>query len=114
MGIPRRQLLTCLFVAAWMLAVAPTTLAACRQQALPTRYDGLVVEMQTATIVQISSFTLLTDDGTLVEMIVEGDVGITSSHLREHMALADPVTVMVRYADGLTIAMRVLDRQPPE
>jgi hypothetical protein len=28
------------------------------------------------------------------------------------MALGDPVTVTVRYADGLTIATRVEDRQP--
>ena len=68
--------------------------------------------MQTASILQIASFTLRTDDGTLVEMIVEGDVGITASHLREHMALADPVTVTVRYADGLVIATLVEDRRP--
>ena len=92
----------------------PVALAACRQQAQPTRYDGLVVEMQAASILQIASLTLRTDDGTFVEMIVEGDVGITASHLREHMALADPVTVTVRYADGLIIATRIDDRLPPE
>ena len=88
-------------------------LAACRQETRPARYDGLVVEMQAASILQIASFTLRTDDGTLVEMIVEGDVGMTSSHLREHMALADPVAVTVRYADGLIIATRIEDLLPP-
>ena len=88
-------------------------LVACRQEARPTRYDGLVVEMQAASILQIASFTLRTDDGTLIEMVVEGDVGITASHLREHMALADPVTVTVRYADGLTIATLIQDLQSP-
>jgi len=97
-----------------MLAAVPTTLAACRQQPLPTRYDGLVVEMQAASILQVASLTLRTDDGTLVEMIVEGDAGITASHLREHMALAEPVSITVRYADGLTIATRIDDRLPPE
>jgi hypothetical protein len=90
----------------------PLMLAACRQQPRPTRYDGLVVEMQAASILQIASFTLRTDDGTLIEMVVEGDVGITASHLHEHMALADPVTVTVRYADGLIIATRIDDRLP--
>jgi hypothetical protein len=71
-----------------------------------------VVEIQAASILQIASFTLRTDDGQLVVMVVEGDVGITASHLREHMALADPVTVTVRYADSLTIATRVDDLQP--
>jgi hypothetical protein len=87
-------------------------LAACQPQASPTRYDGLVVEVQAASFLQIASFTLRTDDGTLVEMTVEGDVGMTQSHLREHMALGDPVTVTVRHADGLTIATRIDDRQP--
>ena len=99
---------------ALLLTTAPLALAACRQQARPTRYDGLVVAMQAASILQVSALTLRTDDGTLVEMIVEGDVGITASHLREHMALADPVTVTVRYADGLIIATRIDDRLPPE
>jgi hypothetical protein len=107
-------MLSCLAVAAWMLAAVPTTLSACRQRPRPTRYDGLVVEMQAASILQVASLTLRTDDGTLVEMVVEGDVGITASHLREHMALAEPVTVTVRYADGLTIATRIDDRLPPE
>jgi hypothetical protein len=100
-------------VLAHITIVAWAALVACRQQVRPTRYDGLVVEMQAASILQIASFTLRTNDGTLVEMVVEGDVGITASHLREHMALADPVTVTVRYADGLVIATLVEDLQPP-
>ena len=97
-----------------MLLTVASAMAACRQDTRPTRYDGLVVELQAASILQIASFTLRTDDGALVEMVVEGDVGMTASHLREHMALADPVTVTVRYADGLTIATRIEDRLPPE
>ena len=114
MGISRRQVLAGLAVAAWMLAAVPTTLAACRQQPRPTRYDGLVVEMQAASILQVASLTLRTDGGILVEMVVEGDVGITASHLREHMALAEPVTVTVRHADNLIIATRIDDRLPAE
>ena len=87
-------------------------LIGCQRDTRPTRIDGLVIQMQAASFLQIASFTLQSDDGTQVEMIVEGDVGITPSHLREHMALGDPVTVTVRYADGLTIATRVEDLQP--
>jgi len=107
-------MLTGLATATWLLVAAPGALAACRQQARPTRYDGLVVAMQAASILQVASLTLRTDGGILVEMVVEGDVGITASHLREHMALADPVTVTVRYADDLVIATRIDDRLPPE
>jgi hypothetical protein len=97
---------------ALLAAVQFSILVACRQESRPARYDGLIVEMQAASILQIASFTLRTDDGALVELVVEGDVGMTASHLREHMALADPVTVTVRYADGLTIATRIEDRFP--
>ena len=106
MSVSRREMLACL------LAAASTVLAGCWRDTRPTRLDGLVVAIQSASILQIASFTLRTDTGDLVEMIVEGDVGITASHLREHMALADPVTVTVRYADGLTIATLIQDRQP--
>jgi hypothetical protein len=68
--------------------------------------------VQAASFMQIASFTLRKDDGELVELTVEGDVGMTPSHLREHMALADPVAVTVRYADGLVIATRIEDRFP--
>lgn len=97
---------------ALLVALSVLVLAACRQESRPTRYDGLVVDLQAASILQIASFTLRTDDGALVELVVEGDVGMTASHLREHMALADPVSVTVRYADGRTIATRIEDRFP--
>jgi hypothetical protein len=88
-----------------------TALTPCRRDARPIRLHGLVVDVQAASFLQIASFTLRTDDGQIVEMVVEGDVGFTPSHLRDHMALGDPVTVSVRYADGLTIATSVEDRQ---
>jgi hypothetical protein len=96
------------------LTVAATVLlVACRKaEERPNRLSGLVVEMQPASFLLIASFTLRTDDGELIQMTVEGDVGMTPSHLREHMALADPVTVTVRYADGQVIATRVDDRTP--
>jgi hypothetical protein len=93
--------------------VASLVLVACHKQPRSTRYDGLVVEMQAASILQVASLTLRTDDGTLVEMVVEGDAGITASHLREHMALAEPVTVTVRYDDDRVIATLIQDLQPP-
>jgi hypothetical protein len=89
-----------------------TPLTACRRDARPTRLHGLVVDVQAASFLQLASFTLRTDDGEIVDMVVEGDVGFTPSHLRDHMALGDPVTVTVRYADGVTIATSVEDRQP--
>lgn len=82
---------------------------ACQPDRRPTVYQGLIVDMQAASFVQIASFTLRTDDGELIEMVCQGDVGITPGHMRDHMALADPVSVPVRYEGSKVIALRVDD-----
>ena len=56
--------------------------------------------------------TLRTDAGELIPMIAEGDIGMTPGHLREHMALGEPVTVTVRHEDDLVIVTRIDDRIP--
>jgi hypothetical protein len=65
--------------------------------------------VQVASFTQIQGFSLRTDTGDIWEFVVEGNVGITPAHLREHMTLADPVIVSVRYQDGLNIATLVED-----
>jgi len=102
-AITRREALARLSVAGWALLVA------CRQEVRPEKVRGLVIQVQVATFTQIQAFTLRTDDGEIWEFIVEGDVGVTPSHLREHMTLADPVIVSVRYQYGLNIATLVED-----
>ncbi|MCC7366976.1 MAG: hypothetical protein IT306_01050 [Chloroflexi bacterium] len=87
------------------------TLAACRQDTRPAQLRGLVVDVRIATFTQIQGFSLRTDDGSVYELIVEGDVGISPGHLREHMLLGEPVIVTVRYADDLQIATRVDDAE---
>jgi hypothetical protein len=106
-GVSRRAALAGLVLA--VIAFA----AGCQRDARPTVLHGLVVNMQVASFVQIGSFTLRTDDGQLVELAVEGDVGITAGHLREHMTLADPVIVTVRYEGDRAIATRVDDAATP-
>jgi hypothetical protein len=81
----------------------------CAQDAGRAELRGLVVGVEAASFTQIGSFTLRTDDGQLVDLIVEGDVGMTPSHLREHMALGDPVRVTARRSDDLRIATRIED-----
>jgi len=102
-GISRREALVRLWSASALLVIA------CRPDRRPTIYQGLIVDMQAASFVQIASFTLRTDDGQLIEMICEGDVGITPGHMRDHMALAEPVSVPVKYEGNKVIAIRVDD-----
>ena len=74
---------------------------------------GAVIDVQAASLLQIASLKLRTEAGEIVDLTVEGDVGVSPGHLREHMALGDPVAVTVRYADGLVIAQRIDDAPPP-
>lgn len=101
--LTRREALVRLIMVSWTLTVA------CRQDVRPAKVRGLVINVQSASFTMIQAFDLRTDSGEIWEFIVEGDVGITPSHLREHMTLADPVIVTIRYQDGLNIATLVED-----
>lgn len=67
------------------------------------------MDVQIASFTQIQAFSLRTNDGVTHEFVVEGSIGITPGHMREHMLLGDPVVVTVKYADGLQIATLVED-----
>jgi hypothetical protein len=71
--------------------------------------QGAVIDVQVASFSQIASFKLRTDAGEVVDLIVEGDVGITPGHLREHMVLGQGVVVTVRRDGDLLIATHIED-----
>jgi hypothetical protein len=96
-----------------LTALSLTFLAGCQRDTRPTTLVGVVIAMQPASVLQIASFTLRTDDGQLIELACEGDVGITPSHMRDHMVLAEPVSVPVRYEGDRVIAVRVDDAPTP-
>ena len=107
-ALTRREALTRLLAVSW------AALTACRQENVrPEQRRGLVVDLQIASFTQIQAFTLRTDEGETHEFIVEGNIGITPGHMREHMLLGDPVIVSIRYTDGLQIATYVDDAIPP-
>lgn len=101
--VTRRALLQ----VAVVLWLSPVT--GCWTDQPPAPVRGLILSIEAATFTQIASFVLRTDDGTTLDFVVEGNVGITPSHMREHMTLAEPVTVTYRREDGLLIALRVDD-----
>jgi hypothetical protein len=106
-GAARHELL------ALLLLVASALVVGCQRDTRPTVLQGLIVDMQAASFVQVGSFTLRTNDGQLIELAAEGDIGITAGHMREHMTLADPVAVTVRYDGDRVIATRVDDAPAP-
>jgi hypothetical protein len=70
---------------------------------------GLVVNVQVASLTKIGSFDLRGEDGQTVSFVVEGNPGITPSHLREHMVLAEPVTVTYHRSNDLLVATQIDD-----
>lgn len=95
-----------------LLAVS-VPLTGCRQEARPATLEGVVISVQPASFMLVGTFTLRTNDGQMIELSAEGDIGITAGHMREHMTLADPVVVTVRYEGDRVFATRVDDAPVP-
>jgi hypothetical protein len=82
---------------------------ACNPEPTTRVMRGLVVSVQVASFSQIGSFDLRGEDGQTVNFVVEGNPGITPSHLREHMVLAEPITVYYHRSNDLLVATRIDD-----
>jgi hypothetical protein len=83
--------------------------SACNREPAAQVVRGLVVNVQVASFSQIGAFDLHADDGQTLTFTVEGNPGITPSHLREHMVLAEPVTVIYHRSDDQLVATRIDD-----
>ena len=82
----------------------------------PTRtVRGVLVDVQAASLQQLSEFTLRTDDGQELSFVPAPDfnVGVqhqmTPGHMRQHMALGDPVSVTYRDENGAHLALSATD-----
>jgi hypothetical protein len=71
--------------------------------------------VQSLGIQRLESFTLRTDDGRelVFAAATEFNAGVSHAmspgHMREHMALADPVTITYREQDGRLVALSATD-----
>ena len=76
---------------------------------------GVLVDVQSASLQQLSEFTLRTDDGQELSFVPAPDFNrgvqhqMTPGHMRQHMALADPVTVTYRDENGTHVALSATD-----
>ena len=76
---------------------------------------GVLLDVVSPGIQQVDRFTLRTDDGQLLSFVAAPDFNagathvMTPGHMRQHMALAEPVTVIYRDDGGVLIALSATD-----
>jgi hypothetical protein len=76
---------------------------------------GILLDVVSPGIQQVVSFTLRTDAGEEMKFVAAPDFNagaahlMTPGHMRQHMALADPVTVTYRAENGQLVALSATD-----
>ncbi|HYY88062.1 MAG TPA: hypothetical protein VFA49_04645 [Chloroflexota bacterium] len=76
---------------------------------------GVLVDVQSRSLQQLDSFTVRTDDGQELTFSPAPNFNANESHamnpghMRQHMALADPVTVTYREEDQRLVALSATD-----
>lgn len=96
---------------ALVLGTSLLTVVAC-EPTLSTE-TGLVVDVQSTSLTSIDGFRLHTADGRTLSFSTVGtryeDDGFPIQHLREHLALAEPVMVTYRIVDGANQVVKLQD-----
>ena len=102
-----------LSLVAILLACAPATPA-------PTQTArGVLLDVEAPSIQKVDSFTLRTDDGQELHFVTAPNFNegvahlMTPGHMRQHMALADPVEVTYRDDSGTLTALTAVDVATP-
>jgi hypothetical protein len=81
----------------------------------PQTVRGILVDVQSPSILRVESFTVRAEDGRELrfEAAPNFNQGVqhamSPGHMREHMALADAVTVTFREEDGRLVALSAVD-----
>ena len=70
---------------------------------------GMVTDVKSSSLVNLDSLVVEDQDGRSWEFTAGSYSGFTPSHLREHMVLAEPVTVKFRVEGDLMIIEEVTD-----
>jgi len=96
-----------------VLVCACTSAAQSAPAALTAR--GVLLDVEAPSIQKVDSFTLRTDDGQELHFVTAPNFNegishlMTPGHMREHMALADPVEVTYRDDNGTLVALTAID-----
>jgi hypothetical protein len=76
---------------------------------------GVLLDVVSPSIQKVDSFTLRTDDGQELAFVTAPNFNenaqhlMTPGHMRQHMALADPVIVTYRAENGKLVALSATD-----
>ena len=76
---------------------------------------GVLIDVEARGLQQLDSFTVRTDDGQELTFVPAPNFNqgeshaMTPGHMRQHMALADPVTVTYRDEGGRLVALSATD-----
>jgi hypothetical protein len=76
---------------------------------------GVLVDVESKSIQQVDEFTLRTDDGQELSFVPAPNFNqgiehlMTPGHMRQHMALGEPVTVTYRDESGKLVALSATD-----
>ena len=77
---------------------------------------GVLIDVESPSLQKVDSFTLRTDDGQELHFVAAPNFNVgathimTPGHMRQHMALGDPVSVEYQVAsDGSLVALNATD-----
>jgi hypothetical protein len=102
------------FVLAALRLVACTSPAA-GPAAQTQTVRGVLLDVVSPSLQQVDRFTLRADDGRELQFTASPNFNqgathvMTPGHMRQHMALADPVIVTYRDEDGTLVALSATD-----
>ena len=77
--------------------------------------SGVLIDVQASSLVHAESITLRDEHGQILtfqvdpEALSNPDAPQTASHLRQHMALAEPMIVHYRQSPSGPVAVRIVD-----
>ncbi len=77
--------------------------------------QGVLLDVVSSSLQKLDSFTLRTDDGRELTFVpasnfnADATHAMTPGHMRQHMALADPVLVTYQEQNGQLVALSAVD-----
>jgi hypothetical protein len=83
--------------------------AACQPSGPPSPFRGVVIAVDARSVARADTVTVRADDGREYRLRVDPAVPVTPGHLREHMALGEPVLVEYRREGNELVAIRIDD-----
>jgi hypothetical protein len=75
----------------------------------PSTASGIILNLSQRTFTELDTIDIRTDSGELLTFRIQGDVGLTPGHAREHMSFVEPVTVHYRETESGRVAFLITD-----